>query len=203
MVKLTVIIPYYKTYDETTQLLSLLDKQVTEEVEVLLIYDLGTEPYTSNYNWLTIYEQPNRGLGKARNYGIEHAKGNYIAFIDSDDLVEDCYISNILEFVDKTPVDVLQLSWRNIDGSGITQLRTDTDMLPTWNWACWARVYKKEIIGSTRFPDGWDEDVPFLREIIEKNPVYGNIKTLMYIYRNNRLQNRTHRHLSGKNEWED
>ena len=89
---LSIIIPYYNAKEYTDELLSLLDKQIdTEEIEVLLIDDGSKEEYTANYNWLKIIRQDNGGASAARNTGLDNAIGEYISFIDSDDLISDNY----------------------------------------------------------------------------------------------------------------
>ena len=94
---LSIIIPYYNAKEYTDELLSLLNKQInTEEIEVLLIDDGSKEEYTANYNWLKIIRQDNGGASAARNTGLDNAIGEYISFIDSDDLISDNYIETIL-----------------------------------------------------------------------------------------------------------
>ena len=92
---LSVIIPYYNAKEYTDELLSILDKQITDEIEVLLIDDGSKEKYVSKYSWLNIIRQNNGGASAARNTGLDNAIGQYISFIDADDLVTDNYFEII------------------------------------------------------------------------------------------------------------
>ena len=109
--KLSIIIPAYNAEPYLCQLVACLQKQVPldKSVEVLLIDDGSSEPVQYTASWLKIYRQPNQGVSVARNAGIDKAKGDYISFIDADDLVSDNFISTILEKTKDEP-DVIELS---------------------------------------------------------------------------------------------
>lgn len=202
MTKLTIVIPYYKTQEMTDELMEKLDSQINEFVQVILVYDKGQQSYLSNYDWLEMLEQPDRGLGRARNYGVLLAKGEYITFVDSDDWVADNYIQKIYEKIDAGEFDVCEMSWTNIPGYTPLEviLTNDNDKLPEWNWACWSRVYKRELIENIHFPDGWDEDVPFIQRVYSKMQVRVVIPDIMYYYRTSYGDSRTQRHLRGEDD---
>ena len=73
--KLSIIIPYYNVKPYTDELLDCLEPQITDEVEVILIDDGSKEPYKTDYEWCQVYRQKNGGASKARNVGLERAKG--------------------------------------------------------------------------------------------------------------------------------
>ena len=86
--RLSIIIPYYNTRVYTDELLRILKKQITQDVEVILIDDGSNEEYRPKYEWLNVIRTNNNGQAKARNLGLNRATGDYIQFIDSDDLVQ-------------------------------------------------------------------------------------------------------------------
>jgi glycosyltransferase involved in cell wall biosynthesis len=90
--RLSIIIPYYNTLSYTNELLKVLDPQITDDVECVLIDDGSTVPFKSEYDWLTVIRKENGGPATARNAGINNSSGEYIAFIDSDDLVAEYYV---------------------------------------------------------------------------------------------------------------
>lgn len=151
MYKLSIIIPYYNTYELTKELLEILMQQITDDVEVIVVDDgcgeLRIDELIKDYNQMVcIHSMPNsHGASIPRNIGIDHAKGNYIAFIDSDDMVSDDYIPRILKAIETKP-DIVYLSWETEKTKFIM-----TTKPYNWNCAVWCRVYKKEIIGSVRF----------------------------------------------------
>ena len=97
MKKLSIIIPTYNCKDYTDELLSCLDKQMTDEVEVIVIDDGSKIPYETEYKWVNLIHKSNGGPASSRNTGLNKATGEYIAFIDGDDLVSDNYISALLK----------------------------------------------------------------------------------------------------------
>ena len=87
--------PIYNTdeYLEET-LISLVNQTMIDEIEVILIDDGSTdesrhiiEKYAFDYDNFFAYHKENEGQGIARNYGLQLAKGEYVAFLDSDDYI--------------------------------------------------------------------------------------------------------------------
>ena len=116
MKKLSIIIPYYNGEKYTDELINILTPQITDEVEVFLIDDGSEIPFSNPQPWLTVIKQSNGGVSAARNTGLNHATGEYIAFIDSDDLIEPYYIEKIINKIDKEQFDYLYMSWKSFGG---------------------------------------------------------------------------------------
>ena len=93
--KLSIIIPYYNGGRYTDELLKQLEPQITKDVEVILVDDGSKIPFKTDYSWIKVIRQKNAGASAARNTGLDHAKGDYIAFIDADDLISDKYVETI------------------------------------------------------------------------------------------------------------
>ena len=95
MPKVSVIVPFYNVEGYIEKCLDTLVNQTLEDIEIIIVNDGSTdnskeiiEKYKKQYNDKIIYlEKQNGGLSDARNYGIPYAKGEYIAFLDSDDYV--------------------------------------------------------------------------------------------------------------------
>lgn len=129
--KLSIIIPYYNALKYTEELLNVLEPQITEDIEVILVDDGSTEPFTSNREWLTIIRQKNGGVSAARNTGLDKVTGEYVTFIDSDDLVEDYYIEKIINKIDKEHFDYMYMSWKSFGGwDNVVTLRSVDDEFP-------------------------------------------------------------------------
>lgn len=142
---LSIIIPTYNLNEYADRLLDILDKQINEQVEVILVDDGSDVPYTSKYKWVKIIRlSENSGAaGKPRNVGLDNAKGKYIAFIDVDDLVSDDYIQEVLK---NLKTDIIFISWK----SKVHDIHIEYNP-PYWNCAVWCRIYRKRIIGNIRF----------------------------------------------------
>lgn len=88
--KVSVIIPFFSRRDWLAEAVDSVLRQTYENYEIIVINDGSTEDLTSfrqafgkKVRWI---DQENAGPGAARNRGIEIAEGEYIAFLDSDDL---------------------------------------------------------------------------------------------------------------------
>lgn len=198
--KLSIIIPYYNTKEYTDELLKVLDKQVTEEVEVILVDDGSKEPYKTDYKWLTLIRKTNGGVSSARNRALKIAKGDYIAFVDSDDLVSDDYISTILEKT-KSNFDYLYISWESFGGWNYTKiLKDNSDKFDSWNLCCWNRIYKKDVIKGIKFNEEKliSEDAEFIREVEKQNLKKDFTSKILYKYRSNTPNSLTKRFGKGE-----
>ena len=184
--KLSIIIPCYNAEPYIKELLDCLDKQITDEVEVLLIDDGSKEPihpkYQLDYKWLRIFRQKNKGVASARNRGLQEAKGDIIAFIDADDLVSSDYVKTILET--DGDWDYLDLSWRSLEDLRFNFLLRNRDDRLSNPSAC-TRAFKRDYIGDTRFNEKKDaaEDEDFTRRLNLDKGKHIAITHYMYYYR--------------------
>src|SRR5690606_27474731 len=107
--KLSIIIPVYGVEKYILEFAQSLIFQLNNEVELIIINDgtkdrsiailkeyVATQFLDKNIIWL---EQENQGQSIARNYGISIANGDYITFLDPDDLVFEEYVSQILNAI--------------------------------------------------------------------------------------------------------
>lgn len=121
-IKVSIIIPIYNVEKYIEQCIESVVNQTLKDIEIIIVND-GTkdnsmkkiEKYLSDPRIIVI-DKENGGLSSARNVGLEIAKGEYIAFIDSDDFIEltmleelynnsekaDIVFSDIIFYDDKT-----------------------------------------------------------------------------------------------------
>lgn len=180
MVKLSIIIPYYQTYELTVKLLQELSIQKTDEVEIFLIDDGCNEDrldiFADDINIIHLKEDV--GVSATRNYGIELSQGKYIAFIDSDDQITMDYIEQLLHLIDTRDEDVIYFNWADFNQNTIVRHPE--------NYAVWKAIYKKEIC--PLFNEKWlqKEDVPFQEELKSKPHTEYYFDRVLYIYNSNR-----------------
>ena len=199
--KLSIIIPYFNTESYTIVLLECLRRQMIPDVEVILVDDGSEEPFQASYPWLRIIRQKNGGASAARNTGLDNAKGEYIAFIDSDDLVSNDYLRVILQTIEAEHFDYCYLSWRTMQGGWQCQvkLRSVKDVFPPYNLCVWNRIYRKDMIGDVRFnvKKKIAEDAQFIREVKEEGRKKAFISEFMYFYRSGAEDSLTKRFANG------
>ena len=198
--KLSIIIPYYNTKEYTDELIECLAAQMKKDVEVILIDDGSDEPYTRKFKFLTVIRTNNRGQSKARNLGLNSANGDYIQFIDSDDMVADNFIERLLEEIKNDP-DLIEFSWRSLNTNGaMFNFRvTQGDRLS--NPSACTRCFKRDLIGNVRFNEQKDacEDEEFTRKLgIFRHPLkVAIIPEYMYFYRTDVEGSNTKRYKQG------
>lgn len=160
--RLSIIIPYYNTEDYTNELLKVLDNQITDEVEVILIDDGSDKEFCPKYEWLKVIRTNNQGQSKARNLGIDLSAGEYIQFIDSDDMVSEDFIEKILKATEEKK-DLIEFSWKSLNSNRFNFQISDRSMFP----GVVLRTFKRSYIGETRFNEKKDaaEDEDFSRRL--------------------------------------
>lgn len=173
LIKLSIIIPYYDRPKYIKRLLEVLEPQLTNETELIIVDDCS--PIPLDYPCIRLNENSG-GASIPRNVGLDKAKGKYIAFIDSDDLISNDYISTILEKI-KEEWDYCFISWKTSANTIIIK-----DNPPKWNCCVWNCIYKKEIIGNERFNPNLRiaEDYDFNIRI--RKGKKANIEKVLYYY---------------------
>ncbi|QBA63888.1 glycosyltransferase [Muriicola soli] len=128
MNKVTVVIPMYNVASYLKNCVnSVLDQNDLEDcVEVLMINDGSPDnseqvavDLAKNHPMITVISQKNKGLGGARNTGIEQAKGKYVIFLDADDKLMPNTLSSLISKMDNYSLDVLEFGARSIDEQGV------------------------------------------------------------------------------------
>lgn len=182
--KLSIIIPSYNCGKYIPRLLTSLEKQLTSEVEVLVVNDGSTDDTLAvlgQFKGIKVIDKPNGGVSSARNAGLEIAQGEYIAFIDSDDMVSENYIAEILNKINDGD-DYFYISWRFIGNQNHTIIIEEEP--PLWNCCVWNTIFKREAIGETRFDETMKhaEDYDFNARVKKEGMRRGNITKVLYIY---------------------
>lgn len=196
MVKLSIIIPYYETFELTCRLIDSLIPQMSEDVEIIVVddectrFDLDYYDGYQEYNIIVFHQVKNGGVSSARNKGLELAKGKYIAFIDSDDMIMSNYIDELLKLIEEKNEDIIIFNWLDINTN-------DVNVKPQ-NCAVWKAIYKKEIL--PRFDETLKarEDYYFQEELKKSNPSIYYHNKVLYIYNSGRENSLTWKDKKGE-----
>lgn len=103
MIKYSVIIPVYNTYDYVRNIIKWfeieLQNRSNQDIELIIIDDGSTHKpaYEIKHPSIQLYKKENGGVSSARNMGLVKATGEYILFLDSDD----AYLAGIFDFLDQ------------------------------------------------------------------------------------------------------
>ena len=202
MIKLSIIIPCYNAEPYIDELIKVLMPQVTDDVEVIVVDDGSKFSYLPSFPGIKVFRKENGGVSSARNFGLDKATGEYIAFVDADDLVADEYIRIILQKIDSEHFDYCYLSWKTFGGGWNCNIKLNTidDKFPPYNKCVWNRIYRRDMIGDTRFNERKQiaEDAQFIRDVNEKGRKKSVISDYMYLYRTGHGGNLTERFNRGE-----
>ena len=119
MCKLSVIIPIHNTETVLKRCLDSVLGQGFDDMELLLVDDGSTDgsgaicdAYAEKDSRVSVFHKPFAGASAARNVGIEHAQGEWIAFVDSDDYVDTGYF----ELPYEAGIDLYARNWKSPQG---------------------------------------------------------------------------------------
>lgn len=166
MIKLSIITPYHDCLDYIKKLADILIPQLTEEIEWIIIDDGDNEKYLDTLNATVIHLPNNTGCaGIPRNHGLDIAKGEYITFVDADDCVRNDFVEQIINKINTSDFDYCLTNWEFIFYNDIVDV---TNGRPFWNRSVWGIIYKKDLIGNTRFNNSRiGEDDTFLINVLK------------------------------------
>lgn len=104
--KISVIVPVYNSEEYLSECIESILKQDYQNYEIILIDDGSTDSsgaicdeYSAKYKQIRTLHQQNKGVSAARNAGLKVANGRYITFVDSDDWVEENYLSVLQKYM--------------------------------------------------------------------------------------------------------
>ncbi len=113
-IQVSVVVPVYQVPLELLRrCLDSLKAQTLEGVEVLLVFDEPAQSYlpvVKEYEGklpIQVLEQPHKGVSAARNLGMNHARGTWVAFVDSDDWIDPDLLAQQVEEGENHQADIV------------------------------------------------------------------------------------------------
>ena len=182
--------PIYNTAAYLSRCIESLVNQTYSDLQIILIDDGSTDSSGKIADeWQTkdprieVYHQTNKGQSAARNVGLQHARGEYIAFVDSDDYIDSNYFSTMLQAADDT-TDCVQTGYRRVKQSGEMIKTYRPKHFYQYTSPC-MRLYRSAFFDQhqLRFPEGMIyEDVVFSIDLWLAHPMYKMIPYCGYNY---------------------
>ena len=177
----SVIIPVYNTKRYLTQCLESVVQQTYQNLDILIIDDGSTDgssdicdEFAQKDKRIRVYHTENHGLASVRNFGVCHAGGTYISFLDSDDWIEAKTIETMLKAAIQNAADVVTAK---ICSEYIDQTVHPTKQKESYLVFCgqdvlaalangmlsnntWNKLYRSDCLSNIHYPDGHNyEDV--------------------------------------------
>ena len=172
----SVIVPIYKVEEYLDACVESILKQTYRNLEIILVDDGSPDncgamcdTYANNDSRVIVIHKKNGGLSDARNAGTAVANGEYIVFVDSDDLIEESYVSYSINLLSENKGDLLIMPYEKFTHT--VNFKTDRNDIITLvdKHECLRRmmmqdtkvpvgahskVYKKELCKKYLFPKG-------------------------------------------------
>lgn len=206
MPKVSLIIPVYNVENYIEKCLNSVVNQTLKDMEVIIVNDGSKdsskqkiEKYLKKYPRIKYLEKENGGLSDARNYGMQYATGKYIAFLDSDDYVEETMYEEMYNVAQKEAADMVECNfiWEYPDkkrediGAVYNSKR---EMVEKARVVAWNKLIKRELLEKTgvKFPIGLRyEDVEFFYKLVPYLEKVSFVKKCFvhYIQRGNSIAN--------------
>ena len=206
--ELSIIVPVFNVEKWIDRCLKSILAQSFSDYELIIVNDGSTdssleicENYSKNDSRIVLLSKKNGGLSDARNYGLKHAKGDYVVFIDSDDFIEKNYLKELLTTIKKGNSDIAICGFYLTDSTGNKlsewpaseklnfsvnkKIISGRDLLyylyqeSGWvNVPAWNKIYKRILLGNAPFKKGiFFEDSALIHHLV------WNIKRISVIHK--------------------
>lgn len=206
---MTVIIPVYKTEKTLARCIeSVLEQDVPKGMEVILVDDGSPDncpalcdAWAKRDNRIRVVHQKNRGLGAARNAGLDIATGTYVTFVDSDDyLAANTYPKLLQKLQEQPDVDILEYEIEMVGSKMSNHYFSNEKWLDAcqywlrtrawWHSYACNKIYRRRLFDEVRYADNrFCEDMLILVQLLERRPVVAtaHLGTYMYVWNDSGL----------------
>lgn len=208
MTKVSIIVPVYNTSKYLRDCLDSLVNQTLKDIEIIAIDDCSTDDsldilkeYKKKYkNIIVLHNDKNYGQSVSRNKGLDIASGEYIGFVDSDDMVNPfMYYKMYNAAISNNHIDLVESNIGFVkpnaryeskqediyfDNPRVEEIRKKPINIIWESPSCCNKLFKKELIGDYRFLENcmW-EDYAFTYTMIMKAKKTLYINNNFYLYR--------------------
>lgn len=218
--KVSIIIPVYNVEKYLEECVESILTQDYENKEIVLVNDGSTDSspslcdkFAEENECVKVVHKENCGLSMARNTGIEHATGDYILFVDSDDFVESNSLDKIMETAIENDADVVFLEAQKVFSDGAKQPLGDginktcvngkskievlrhLSQCNKYPAAAWSKLIKKNLFDENHdllFEKGLlSEDLDWAFKLILSAKTFGCCDVMYYNYRQGRTDSIT------------
>ena len=198
--KISVIIPVYNVRPDFINIaINSVLNQTHKNMEIIVVDDGSSEKetlgylQTLNHPAIKLIHQENKGLGGARNTGINHATGDYIGFLDADDWLSPNYYEVLYNLCEENNAGVACAILTRVSGNVLIPMEVfNTPVITDFvgkmkyitNGSVCSKLFKKELFSNMRFEEhAYFEDNPVLVEAFAKSSKVAFTNAVRYYYR--------------------
>lgn len=187
---ISVIVPVYNVEDYLDRCIDSIIKQTYKNIEIIIVDDGSTdksknicEKYKKKDKRIKLYKTTNKGSSYARNYAIKKSKGKYLAFVDSDDYIENNMIEILYNNLIKEKADISCCTFYEVYKNKIIKKINNENYYVMNNIETikksflddglsvylWNKLYKRELFNGIELPVGKRSQERFVMyEIFDK-----------------------------------
>lgn len=209
---ISIVIPVYNVEKYLDTCLNSIVNQTFKDLEIILVNDgskdasgLKCNQWADKDNRIIVIHQENRGLSAARNIGIDRATGEYLMFVDSDDVVSNKICEILYNVLKNNDADLSICGTKHIFSENdcifdsfydktycfsaeeaICSLWYQSNFLPS----AWGKLYKRRLFDNIRFTEGIIfEDIDIMHEVFYqcKKIVYNETPVYGYVHHENSI----------------
>ncbi len=192
--KLSIIVPVYKVEEYLGECVDSLLSQTIDDYEIILVDDgspdnsgkIADEYAAVNPDMIRVLHIDNGGQGRARNFALDIAKGDFVGFVDSDDWVTHDMYEKMYTRAAETGADVVVCDFmeRFADGrESMLPASLQDNWLGSAGSSC-NKIFRRSLVGALRFPVGlWYEDFYFSAVMLLRSKHTEFIAEPLYVYR--------------------
>lgn len=207
----TVIVPVYKVEPYLRRCLDSIVNQTYKNLEIILIDDgspdncgVICDEYAENDKRIKVIHKENGGLSSARNVGLDIFKGEYVSFVDSDDVVSLDMIEYLYDLLSDNNAEISVclheivrdnhrwISFKNVNNQTVTPKECIKKLLYNdgVDTSAWAKLYKASLFNNVRYPQGklFEDIATTYKVFFNANRIaLGNEAKYSYILRNSSI----------------
>lgn len=210
MPKISVIVPVYKCEEYLPSCIGSILSQTFSDIEIILVDDGSPdnsgaicEEYAARDSRISVIHQKNQGQAAARNHALAQAKGEWISFVDSDDLIHPQTLELLYDAArsSEAPISMCEMleatvlpeTFRNPREKGCEVLTMDEDTLVKLHdadaypaWVACAKLIRKEIIVKHLFCEGrvFEDNEAVCHWVVDAGKL-AKVSHQLYFYRTN------------------
>lgn len=201
---ISIIIPVYKVEKELAKCLDSVLNQTYSNIEIILVDDGSPDAcpricddYERKDPRIKVLHQKNAGVSAARNAGLAIAKGDYIGFVDSDDIICPSMYEILYSLSQQYQADVVSClstnkisklyhgTVKNISASDIRVILDNVleDYTRRGYESVWRQLYTRQLLKGKRFVVGaHNEDTLFSFQIMQECRIWVTVKQPLYYW---------------------
>lgn len=210
MCKISVVVPIYNAEEYLDRCILSIINQTLKDIEIILVNDGSTDnsknickKYLEIDNRIIFVDKENEGPSKARNKGLEIAKGEYVSFIDSDDFIDEKFLINLYDEATKNNADICGCLFDEYKNGKYNNVFEESDLeicklyssnefakyfycsSSTYQYLCSAitvnKIYRRDIVKGTYFINSKvSEDEDFSFKVLLKSSKVCIINKILY-----------------------